>query len=50
LNAPREVTIYNASINRFKYKDNALQLIQWGDIAHLDTDAMDEINQNDKAS
>jgi probable phosphoglycerate mutase len=50
LNAPREVTIYNASINRFEYKDHALQLIQWGDIAHLDTDAMDEINQNDKAS
>lgn len=50
LNAPREVTIFNASINRFEFRDNTLHLIQWGDVAHLDTDAMDEINQSDKAS
>jgi probable phosphoglycerate mutase len=45
LNAPRDVTIYNASINRFTYQDGRLQLLQWGDIAHLDAEAMDEINQ-----
>ncbi|MES2103306.1 MAG: histidine phosphatase family protein [Pseudomonadota bacterium] len=46
LNAPRDVTIYNASINRFAFDGEALQLVQWGDIAHLDADAMDEINQS----
>lgn len=46
LNAPRDVTIYNASINRFSFDGESLQLVQWGDIAHLDADAMDEINQS----
>ncbi|MBR7777819.1 histidine phosphatase family protein [Undibacterium rugosum] len=46
LDAPREVTIYNASINRFIYQDGQISLLQWGDIAHLDAaDALDEINQ-----
>ena len=46
LDAPREVTIFNASINRFYFDGNQLQLIQWGDIAHLDADdTLDEINQ-----
>jgi len=44
LDAPREVTIYNASINRFSYDRDRLQLVSWGDIAHLDADAVDEIN------
>ena len=44
LDAPREVTIYNASINRFSYDLAQLQLISWGDIAHLDAAAIDEIN------
>lgn len=44
LNAPREITIYNASINRFRYREDAMQLVQWGDIAHLQLAAMDEIN------
>ncbi|GGX45485.1 histidine phosphatase family protein [Undibacterium squillarum] len=43
LSAPREVTIYNASINRFTLHGDVLQLMQWGDIAHLDADAMDEL-------
>ncbi|MFZ6842863.1 histidine phosphatase family protein [Undibacterium sp. RuTC16W] len=49
LNAPRDVTIYNASINRFRYDSalsNGLELLSWGDIAHLDADAIDEINQS----
>jgi probable phosphoglycerate mutase len=37
------VTIYNASINRFTLHGDVLQLMQWGDIAHLDADAMDEL-------
>lgn len=45
LSAPREVTIYNASINRFSCEGSNWQLLQWGDIAHLDADAVDEINQ-----
>jgi probable phosphoglycerate mutase len=44
LNAPREVTIYNASINRFAFEGERLQLLLWGDIAHLDADAADEIS------
>jgi probable phosphoglycerate mutase len=44
LNALREVTIYNASINRFRYTENGLQLMQWGEIAHLDADLIDEIS------
>ncbi|MCU6434768.1 histidine phosphatase family protein [Undibacterium sp. Jales W-56] len=51
LNAPRDVTIYNASINRFRYDatlPNGLELLSWGDIAHLDADAIDEINQSNR--
>ncbi|MDE2428046.1 MAG: histidine phosphatase family protein [Burkholderiales bacterium] len=47
LNTPREVSIYNASINRFEFDGVTLKLLLWGDIAHLDADAMDEINQSD---
>lgn len=43
LGAPREVTIYNASINRFECNDGVFRLLQWGDIAHLDADAVDEL-------
>ncbi|MEB0138242.1 MULTISPECIES: histidine phosphatase family protein [unclassified Undibacterium] len=45
LDAPREVTIYNASINRFSCDDNGeLHLLSWGDIAHLSrADTIDEI-------
>ncbi|MFZ6649105.1 histidine phosphatase family protein [Undibacterium sp. TJN25] len=46
LHAPRDVTIYNASINRFAFDGETLKLVQWGDVTHLDADAMDEINQS----
>jgi probable phosphoglycerate mutase len=47
LHAPREITIYNASINRFKWDGASLSLIQWGDISHLETTAaLDEFNQD----
>lgn len=43
LNAKREVTIFNASINRFRFTDGQFELLQWGDIAHLDAGLLDEI-------
>lgn len=49
LDAEREITIYNASINRFRFENNALTLLQWGDIAHLDDTSIDEINQGNAA-
>lgn len=49
LHAPRDVTIYNASINRFTVDGDTLRLLQWGDIAHLQAEALDEINQSDTA-
>jgi probable phosphoglycerate mutase len=46
LETPREVTIFNASINRFLWNGENIELVQWGDVAHLDNqDAMDEFNQ-----
>ncbi len=43
LNAERSVTIYNASINRFHMQDNLLSLINWGERAHLEVGALDEV-------
>ncbi len=40
---PRDFDILNASINRFFWDGAALQLMQWGDVAHLRTAALDEI-------
>lgn len=34
--APRDYTLYNASVNRFVLDGAGLRLEQWGDIAHLD--------------
>lgn len=42
LNAPREVTILNASINRFQASGSIIKLVHWGDIAHLDMLSLDE--------
>lgn len=46
LNAEREITIFNASINRFSFIDEEIRLIKWGDVAHLKDASKDEINQN----
>ena len=46
LNAEREITIYNASINRFRFDDGVLGLTQWGDISHLSAEVKDEVGQN----
>lgn len=42
----RDFDIFNASINRFASDGQALQLLQWGDVAHLeelDEEALDEL-------
>ena len=44
LETPRTFTIPNASINRFTVQDGKLTLVSWGDIAHLQQVAMDELN------
>ena len=46
LNAEREITIYNASINRFSFAGDVIKLIQWGDVSHLRDDTKDELNQD----
>jgi probable phosphoglycerate mutase len=33
----RDFDIFNASINRFTWSGQAIQLANWGDIAHLQT-------------
>jgi 2,3-bisphosphoglycerate-dependent phosphoglycerate mutase len=41
----RDFDIFNASINRFSSDGSSLQLLQWGDVAHLDSldqEALDE--------
>lgn len=38
LNAPRDYTILNASINRFTFKDGVLSLQVWGEVAHLEVE------------
>ena len=45
LSAPRDFDIFNASINRFAWQDGRLQLVEWGDCAHLEDDVLDEINE-----
>jgi probable phosphoglycerate mutase len=42
----RDFDIFNASVNRLAWDGNALRILDWGDITHLndlDTDALDEI-------
>ena len=43
LERERSITIYNASINRFRYQDGRLSLINWGERAHLEVCALDEV-------
>ena len=45
LEKKRDVDIGNASVNRFRYEQGALRLLQWGDISHLQAPALDEIDQ-----
>ena len=36
LEAPRDFTLHNTGVNRFRHRQGAWQLQSWGDIAHLD--------------
>lgn len=49
----RDFTIFNAGINRFVWNGTALQLVKWGDVAHLQTQALfarDEIDRQSVAA
>jgi probable phosphoglycerate mutase len=43
LEAERKVTIFNASINRFIWKDGRLNLVKWGEIATQSTKSTSEL-------
>ena len=43
LGTPRNFPVKNASINRFVYIDGQLQLTSWGEVAHLQPRALDEL-------
>lgn len=45
LSAPRNFPILNASVNRFRLEADTLRLISWGEVAHLDAMALDEVDQ-----
>ncbi|WP_025916802.1 histidine phosphatase family protein [Herminiimonas sp. CN] len=45
LSTPRDFPILNASINRFRLEGDALRLLSWGEVAHLDAAALDEVDQ-----
>ena len=44
LNAPRTWELPNTGINRLLYTGSGFTLVGWGDIAHLEVDALDESN------
>ena len=43
LDSPRDFQVKNASINRFTMDATKLALEQWGDVAHLQTAAIDDL-------
>ncbi|WP_028102296.1 histidine phosphatase family protein [Pseudoduganella violaceinigra] len=43
IDGPRDFQVKNASINRFAFSDGLLVLEQWGDAAHLQAAARDDI-------
>ena len=45
LSTPRDFPVLNASINRLRLDGDVLQLISWGEVAHLDHMALDEVDQ-----
>lgn len=45
LTTPRNFEILNASINRFQWHNGQLSMLQWGDIAHLQSSALDELDE-----
>lgn len=45
LTTPRDFPVLNASINRFRVEADVLRLLSWGEVAHLDAMALDEVDQ-----
>jgi 2,3-bisphosphoglycerate-dependent phosphoglycerate mutase len=45
----RDFDIFNASVNRFRWDGQSLQLMQWGDISHLRTMEMAVLDEVDRA-
>ncbi len=43
LASPRDFAVKNASINRLRYHDGKLELCSWGEVAHLQVRALDEL-------
>jgi len=41
--APRNYTIANASINRFGYECGAWRILEWGDVSHLPATSLDDL-------
>lgn len=41
----RDFDIFNASINRLAWDGSRLQVLQWGDVTHLEVLALDEIDR-----
>lgn len=44
LETPRDFKVFNASINRFHLEEGRLVLDSWGEVAHLQPAALDELN------
>jgi probable phosphoglycerate mutase len=42
---PRDFDILNASLNRLAWDGSSLNVLQWGDVAHLEALALDEIDR-----
>ena len=45
LSTPRDFPVLNASVNRLRLEADALRLMSWGEVAHLDAMALDEVDQ-----
>ena len=45
LSTPRDFPVLNASVNRLRLEGDTLRLVSWGEVAHLDDMALDEVDQ-----
>ena len=43
LETPRDFKVMNASINRFRFQEGRLELLSWGEVGHLQPQALDEL-------
>ncbi|GAA4014038.1 histidine phosphatase family protein [Actimicrobium antarcticum] len=45
LDTARDFDIMNTGVNRFVWDGTALHVVQWGDVAHLSSETLDELRQ-----